>query len=111
MTSEPTRPEDASILVHAYLDGELSVSESVEVERLIAADSALAAEAAAVGALKRVLQTKLPRESLPPNLAARIADRVGLAVSAVDLNRAGGVGLGRGGSVERADVDRNPPEC
>src|SRR5262245_53822833 len=79
MTSERTRPEDSNMLVHAYLDGELSVSEAVEAERAIAADGALAAEAAAVRALKRVLQTKLPPERLPPDFAARIARRIGVA--------------------------------
>jgi anti-sigma factor RsiW len=79
MTLRGTTPEDASLLVHAYLDGELSVSEAVEAERAIAADSTLAAEAAAVRALKHVLQTKLPPERLPPDFAARVASRVGLA--------------------------------
>jgi anti-sigma factor RsiW len=79
MTFRGATPEDASLLVHAYLDGELSVSEAVEAERAIAAYSALAAEAAAVRALKRALQTKLPPEPLPPDFATRIARSIGVA--------------------------------
>lgn len=77
--SEWTNPEDSAVLLHAYLDGELSVSESAEAERAIAASDALAAEAAAVRALKRALLTRLPHETLPPEFAARIAGRIGLA--------------------------------
>jgi anti-sigma factor RsiW len=65
-------------MVHAYLDGELSIRELVEAERAIAASRELAAEAAAVRALKRILQASLPRESVPPQSAARIAERIGL---------------------------------
>ena len=79
MTVERARPQDSRDLIHAYLDGELSLSESIDAERAIAADRALAGEAAAVGALKRALQTKLPPVSLPSDLAARITSRVGLA--------------------------------
>ena len=64
--------------LHAYLDGELSVSESAEAERKIAESGELAAEAAAVRALKHALQTQLTPETLPPDFASRIAGRIGL---------------------------------
>jgi anti-sigma factor RsiW len=76
--SERTNLEDSVVLLHAYLDGELSVSESAVAERTIAAKPALTAEAAAVRALKHALQT-LPREALPADVAARVARHVGVA--------------------------------
>jgi anti-sigma factor RsiW len=76
--SERTNLENSVVLLHAYLDGELSVSESAEAERSIAASRELAKEAAAVRALKRALQTQLPPETLPPDFVSRIAGRVGL---------------------------------
>ena len=75
---EPINLEPSVVLLHAYLDGELSVSESVEAEKKIAANDELAAEAAAVRALKRALQTHLPPETLPLDFASRIAGRIGL---------------------------------
>lgn len=76
--SEGATPQNSTVLVHAYLDGELSVSESLEAERLIAASSELAAEAAAVRALKDALHSRLLPEKLPSQFAERIAGRVGL---------------------------------
>lgn len=78
-SSERTHPGETVVLLHAYLDGELSVSESAEAERAIDADHALAVEAAAVRALKQALRTRLPREKLPADLAAHVARRIGLA--------------------------------
>ena len=80
--SQPGMPQDPTVLVHAYLDGELGAAELAEAERAIGASSALAAEAAAVRALKHALQTRLPPEALPPRFASRIADRVGLRAPA-----------------------------
>jgi anti-sigma factor RsiW len=83
MTPSQTRmPQDPTVLVHAYLDGELSAADSAEAERAIGASSALAAEAAAVGALKHALHTRLLPEALPPRFASRIADSVGLRTPA-----------------------------
>jgi hypothetical protein len=80
MTSpERINLEPSVVLLHAYLDGELSVSESAEAERKIAADDGLAAEAAAVRALKRALRTQLLPETLPPDFSSRIARRIGLS--------------------------------
>lgn len=76
MTSERPKPEESIVLVHAYLDGELDVRDSMDVERAIAANGELAAEVNCVRALKRALQT-LPQERVPPDLAGRIESRVG----------------------------------
>jgi anti-sigma factor RsiW len=78
-SSERINLEPSVVLLHAYLDGELSVSESAEAERKIAANDGLAAEAAAVRALKRALRTQLPPEKLPPDFSSRIARRIGLS--------------------------------
>jgi anti-sigma factor RsiW len=79
-SSERTNLEDSVVLLHAYLDGELSVSESAVAERTIAAKPALAAEAAAVRALKHALQT-LPRDTMPADVAAWVARQVGVAAA------------------------------
>ena len=39
----PTPPDDPTLLVHAYVDGELDPANALEVERRLAADPALAA--------------------------------------------------------------------
>jgi len=72
------RPQDSRVLVHAYLDGELSVSESLEIERVIASSDELAAEVAGVRALKEALLYRLPSETLPPQLMVRITNLTGL---------------------------------
>jgi anti-sigma factor RsiW len=63
---------DPSLLVHAYLDGELDPAHALEIERQLATDRALAAERERIEALRRVIQERLPRVALPPGLARRI---------------------------------------
>jgi anti-sigma factor RsiW len=69
---------DPRLLVHAYLDGELDPAHALEVEALIAADPALAAERDRVEALRGAIRERLPREAAPPALARRIEAAVGL---------------------------------
>jgi anti-sigma factor RsiW len=69
--------EDPSLLVHAYLDGELDPANALEVERRLAADPALAAERARIEALRQVIAEKLPREAAPPALLRRIETAIG----------------------------------
>jgi anti-sigma factor RsiW len=69
---------DPRLLVHAYLDGELDPAHALEVEALIAADPALAAERGRVEALRDAIRERLPREAAPPALARRIEAAVGL---------------------------------
>ena len=65
--SETTRPpnDDAVLLVHAYLDGELDPANALAVERQIANNPALAAERARIEALRQALRERFPRERLP----------------------------------------------
>jgi anti-sigma factor RsiW len=74
----PSTQDDPTLLVHAYLDGELDPAHALEIERRLAAEPALAAERERVEALRRVIQEKLPRETPPPGLARRIEAAVGL---------------------------------
>jgi anti-sigma factor RsiW len=62
------------LLLHAYIDGELDPINAQAIERRIAADPALAAERARLEALRDVMRRRLPRETSPPTLRARIID-------------------------------------
>jgi anti-sigma factor RsiW len=64
--------EDAHLLVHAYLDGELDVASGMTVERMIEADPAIASQAENIHALRTALRSKFPLEALPPHLKLRI---------------------------------------
>ena len=66
-------PEDANLLVHAYVDGELDPAHALEVERKMARDTVLAAEHARVETLRRLIRERLPREQAPQGLTRRIA--------------------------------------
>jgi anti-sigma factor RsiW len=68
----PTTPEDPTLLIHAYVDGELDPANALDVERRIATDPALAAEHDRVIALRAVLSRHFPRESAPAGLRARV---------------------------------------
>jgi len=68
----PSSQDDPTLLVHAYLDGELDPAHALEIERQFAADPALAAERERVEALRRLIEEKLPREAPPANLVRRI---------------------------------------
>ena len=76
MTTAP--PEDPTLLVHAYLDGELDPAHALEIERRLANEPALAAERERVAALRRIIAERLPREAAPSGLAHRIEAAVGL---------------------------------
>ncbi len=79
MTSAAQTDNDRSkLLVHAYVDGELDPVNTIAVKQQIAADPALAAEAARVEALRRALREKLPATELPPGLEARVRAAVGI---------------------------------
>src|SRR5262245_38862027 len=70
---------DPHLLLHAYLDGELDPAHALEFEQRLAADPALAAERDRIVALRQAISEKLPREGVPPGLAARIEAAVDLA--------------------------------
>jgi anti-sigma factor RsiW len=67
-----TPPDDPTLLVHAYVDGELDPANALEIERRLAADPALAAERDRVEALRAALRQHFPREAAPPGLRARV---------------------------------------
>ena len=67
-----TTPEDPTLLIHAYVDGELDPANALEVERRLAADPALAAERDRVAALRTALSRHFPRERAPASLRARV---------------------------------------
>jgi len=70
--------EDPRLLVHAYFDGELDPANALAVEKRMAADPALAAEAERVEALQRLLRERLPREAPPLGLRGRIEASVAM---------------------------------
>ncbi|HMK79153.1 MAG TPA: anti-sigma factor [Xanthobacteraceae bacterium] len=72
----PTTPEDPTLLIHAYVDGELDPANALDVERRLAADPALAAERDRVMALRAALNRHFPREPAPASLRARV-DTIG----------------------------------
>jgi anti-sigma factor RsiW len=71
MTGTPS--DDPTLLVHAYVDGELDPANALEIERRLAADPALAAERDRIAALRTKLQQEFPREPAPAALRARVA--------------------------------------
>ena len=80
MTGASNDRDGDSLLVHAYVDGELDPANTIAIEQRIAANPALAAERDRVEALRRVLQERLPREAAPLALQLRVRKAVGLDV-------------------------------
>ncbi len=76
MTRSPDRED--SILVHAYLDGELDPANTLAIERRMAAEPALVAEYKRLEALQRLLRERFPHEGPSPELRARIEAAVGM---------------------------------
>jgi anti-sigma factor RsiW len=60
--------DDTRLLLHAYVDGELDTAAARDIERRLAADSALAGEHARLVALRRAIRDRLPRETAPQRL-------------------------------------------
>jgi anti-sigma factor RsiW len=75
---------DPTLLLHAYLDGELDPAHALEVERRLVTDRTLAAERERIEALRRVIRERLPRLTAPPGLALRIE----AAIAGTSLRRA-----------------------
>ena len=67
-----TLHDDPTLLVHAYLDGELDPVNALAVEQRLASDPNLAAEYERIEALQRLVHEQLPRETPPGDLRARI---------------------------------------
>lgn len=73
-----TPPDDPTLLVHAYVDGELDPANALAIERRLAADPALAAEGDRIVALRTALRQHFPREAAPDGLRARVDAIAGL---------------------------------
>jgi anti-sigma factor RsiW len=69
--------DEASLLVHAYLDGELDPANSVAVARQIATDPVLGAEVKRIEALRQAVRERLPCEPVPPRLRTKIEGAIG----------------------------------
>jgi anti-sigma factor RsiW len=72
-----TTMDEPSLLVHAYLDGELDPANSLAIAQRIAADPALGAEVERIQALRQAVRERLPREPLPSHLRPRIEAAIG----------------------------------
>ncbi|WP_342364334.1 anti-sigma factor [Terrarubrum flagellatum] len=77
-SSNPPPPDDQTLRLHAYLDGELDPVSALEFERRLAADPRLAAESEQIQALRSLLRARGRGEAPSPALRARIARDVGL---------------------------------
>lgn len=75
--SRPRSDDNSVLLVHAYLDGELDPANALSVGQQMSQEPALAAEAERVKELQKRIHDRLPRESAPPGLRARIESSVG----------------------------------
>lgn len=64
---------DRTLLLNAALDGELDAAGMIEIEAKLAADPALAAEYARLVALRDAIRARIPRQSAPESLRARVA--------------------------------------
>jgi anti-sigma factor RsiW len=60
------------LLLNAALDGELDAVGMIEIEARLAADPALAAEYARLGALRDAIRARVPRPAAPDALRARV---------------------------------------
>ena len=67
-----------TLLVHAYVDGELDPANAIAIERRIASEPVLAAERARVEGLRRALRERLPQEPAPAALREKVRRTVGL---------------------------------
>jgi anti-sigma factor RsiW len=72
-----SNPPPDTLLIHAYVDGELDPANALALERRMAAEPALAAERARLEALRGALRDRLPREAAPAGLVRRVERTIG----------------------------------
>jgi anti-sigma factor RsiW len=84
----PPTPPEMTLLLHAYVDGELDPANALAIEQRLAADPALAAELARIEALRQALRERLPREAPSPGLRSRIESALRLQRAAAPSWRA-----------------------
>jgi anti-sigma factor RsiW len=77
MTASTSR-DDASLLIHAYLDGELDPVHAVEMEGRMAADPKLAAECDRIAVLRRLIGEQLPQTPMLDGLLSRVERAAGI---------------------------------
>ena len=65
-------PQDRTLMVHAYLDGELDPINALAVKRQIDSDPELSAELASAQALQKALRERFPPEAVSEGLRRRI---------------------------------------
>jgi anti-sigma factor RsiW len=76
--SIPPQPaDDPTLLVHAYLDGELDPANALAVEGHIAADPDLAAERDSILMVRQLLRQELKRDAAPSDLRSRLETAIG----------------------------------
>jgi anti-sigma factor RsiW len=73
-----SRDREDSILVHAYLDGELDPANALAIERRMTTEPALLAEYRRLEALQLLLRERFPYQGPSPELRARIEAAVGI---------------------------------
>src|SRR5215468_233652 len=64
--------ENDQLLLNAYIDGELDPAHTLEFERRLAEDRALADERRRIEALRGAMRERLPRAAASPELRRRI---------------------------------------
>jgi anti-sigma factor RsiW len=67
--STSTNNGDSTLLLHAYLDGELDPVHALDMERRLATDPTLAAERDRIAALRQAIGERLPQEPASDDLA------------------------------------------
>jgi len=68
------KPEQAAKLLHAYVDGELDPSASIELEACLAGDPALRAASERLRAMSAAIREKADYHAAPERLAARLLE-------------------------------------
>jgi anti-sigma factor RsiW len=68
-----------SLLVHAYIDGELDPANALAFEKVLARDAALAAEYERIKVYQELVRAHFPRAEAPHGLPARIKASIGLS--------------------------------
>jgi anti-sigma factor RsiW len=79
--SKSQSAQDQTLLVHAYLDGELDPFNTLAIKRRIETDAELSAELANASAVQRALREGFPREPVPEQLLRRIDVAIGKTVA------------------------------
>lgn len=112
------RPLDPHLTLQAALDGELDATSQAAFEHQLAGDPALAATYERHLALRRALQTRMPRTSAPPALRARLQAATGAAIATparaqrrdfMKMAAALAIGIGLGGSATYLILQRRAP--